>query len=70
MPLLAFEECLNRKFRLRPNDDGTWAPDQMAVAVLMDIRTELRAIRQQGGEQIKLLRSMRRAMPPRQKGGR
>ena len=65
MPLLEFEQCLGRRFRLRPNDDNTWPVEQMQVAVLMDLREELRAIRDEAQAQTKLLRSIRRAMPPR-----
>jgi hypothetical protein len=65
MPLLPFTQCLGRNFNLRPNDDNTWPVDQIQAAVLMDLREELRAIRAEAQAQTKLLRSIRRAMPPR-----
>ena len=65
MPLLPFAQCLGRNFSLRPDNDNTWPVEQMQVALLMDLREELRVVALEAQAQTKLLRSIRRAMPPR-----
>lgn len=65
MPNVSRAEYGNQDWALPKDDGNAWPRDTVTQALLSDLRAELRMIRAEAQAQTKLLRSIRRAMPPR-----